>query len=588
MIRSNRSWDLRGLLVLAGALLVSPMTPQPTYAIWPQFGRALTTDLGDQASPVIAADGLGGGIVAWVDRRSPIVNLFAQRVLATGEVDAAWPPGGRMLLTDPQALANALEPPAFPVIATDGARGAIVVWQQSRNGATSTDIFAQHVLSSGAVDGAWPTNGVVLCAIEGIQDIPEVISDGAGGAIVTWMDGRPGSTVVDVYAQHVLNSGLVDPNWPTNGVAVCTAAGFQAFPKIVEDGAGGAIVTWYDLRSSVTGIDIFAQHVLSSGVVDPAWPVNGTALCTAARNQFNPAIVSDGAGGAIVTWLDARDNTSHIFAQRVLASGSVDPAWPADGSAVCLAPIEQVDPVIASDRAGGAIVAWRDARSFVAHNMFAQHVLASGSVDPAWPIDGTALSLLTTEQSSPAIVSDGGGGALVTWQQDLDIYTQHVLASGLLDGAFPANGLPICTLPSTQQTPAMGGAGSRTVVAWSDQRSGTDFDIFAMQVRAAVAVDVEDTPTSHRIRFAPPNPSPTRGPVTLRFALPRMAPLRLSIYAATGRRVRDIATGAHNAGEHEVAWDLRDEAGRSVVGGIYFARLETAGHVLVRKIAVLK
>jgi hypothetical protein len=255
---------------------------------------------------------------------------------------------------------------------------------------------------------------------------------------------------------------------------------------------------------------------------------------------------------------------------------------------VCLAPIEQVDPILVGDGAGGAIVAWRDARSFQAHNMFAQHVLASGSVDAAWPVDGTALSLLATEQSAPSIVSDGGGGALVTWQQDLDIFTQHVLASGELDGAFPASGLPICNLPSTQQSPAMAGAGTRTIVTWSDLRSGTDSDIFAMQVLAAVTVDVEDAPVLHRVRFAPPNPSPTRGPVRLRFALPREAPLRLSIYAATGRRIRDIATGAHTAGEHEVAWDLRDENGRNVVGGIYFARLEAAGHVLVRKIAVLK
>jgi len=64
---------------------------------------------------------------------------------------------------------------------------------------------------------------------------------------------------------------------------------------IASDGAGGAIITWSDLRSG-TDSDIYAQHVLASGLVDPGWPVDGRAICTAAGDQSSPAIVSDGAG----------------------------------------------------------------------------------------------------------------------------------------------------------------------------------------------------------------------------------------------------------------------------------------------------
>lgn len=41
-------------------------------------------------------------------------------------------------------------------------------------------------------------------------------------------------------------------------------------------------------------------------------------------------------------------------------------------------------------------------------------------------------------------------------------------------------------------------------------------------------------------------------------------------------------------GEHEIAWDHRDDAGRTVSTGIYFARLEVDGRVLTRKLATLK
>ena len=54
------------------------------------------------------------------------------------------------------------------------------------------------------------------------------------------------------------------------------------------------------------------------GVAPPghaAWPHdpnNGNvALCIIGNNQYNPTIVSDGAGGAIVTWQDQRSATTY-------------------------------------------------------------------------------------------------------------------------------------------------------------------------------------------------------------------------------------------------------------------------------------
>src|SRR2546422_1940841 len=153
---------------------------------------------------------------------------------------------------------------------------------------------------------AWPHSpgiNLPVCTATGDQDGQQIVSDGAGGAIITWHDARSGNN--DIYAQRVRASGAVDPAWPANGRALCTAADTQAWPQIISDGAGGAIVTWQDFRNGSDN-DIYAQHVLASGVVDGAWPANGQLLCAAANNQQKPTIVSDGAGGAIVTWMDFR------------------------------------------------------------------------------------------------------------------------------------------------------------------------------------------------------------------------------------------------------------------------------------------
>lgn len=88
----------------------------------------------------------------------------------------------------------------------------------------------------------WALDGASLTLVPGGQYTPNVVSDGAGGAIVVWQDERNGAS--DVYAQRVNSKGAA--LWADNGVALCTAPGAQwVLPQwsgIVSDGAGGAIL----------------------------------------------------------------------------------------------------------------------------------------------------------------------------------------------------------------------------------------------------------------------------------------------------------------------------------------------------------
>src|SRR5436309_41975 len=255
----------------------------------------------------------------------------------------------------------------------------------------------------------WQTNGVLVCAAANDQTLPVAVPDGAGGVIIAWNDSRNGADS-DVYAQHLLASGAADAGWPSNGRGVCVTVGNQSDVTIVGDGSGGAIITWDDRRNG-TDYNIFAQHVLASGAVDPAWPANGRALCTATNQQLFPTIASDQAGGAIVAWHDNRSGTDYdIYAQHVQASGAVDPAWPANGRALCMAGGDQVLPAITRDAGSGAVVAWDDHRNGTDFDIYAQHVMASGAVDPGWPADGRGICTSTNDQVLVAIVADGGGG----------------------------------------------------------------------------------------------------------------------------------------------------------------------------------
>ncbi len=574
-------------LVIAMAALGTFGAPGAAKAEWPRFGRAICTAPRGQTHSSITTDGADGAIITWQDGRSARVNVFANHVLASGQLDPAWPVNGQPLLTDSLVLAGADGGQFTPIIVSDGAGGAIVAWRDFRSPVTGGDVFAQHVLASGQVDPDWKVDGVGLCTIQGDQNNLAMVSDGAGGAILVWMDSRPGATVSDIFAHHLLATGDVDPLWPENGLPVCTAPGLQEFPVIIGDGAGGAIIAWDDQRSSTTGADIFAHHVLASGVVDRAYPVNGRAVCAVGGDQGRPTIVADGAGGAIIAWSDARIvATSHIFAEHVLASGALDPAWPAGGRSISNAGVTEGRPLAVSDGTGGAVVTWQ---AFTVHvNTFAQHVRGTGVVDPAWPAGGRALSITLRNQTFADIVTDGAGGAVVVWDDSLDVVAQHVFASGALDPAYPDTGRVVINLPSQEGDPALVATGAGgAIVAWTDARNLTSPDIFAMQVLEAVTTGVS-TPPAPGFAFGPASPNPARAPLNLRFELTRETRVRLSIYDVNGRRVRELASGVRAVGPHTITWDLRDERGRAVAAGIFFARLEAQGRSLTQKVVTLK
>jgi len=84
----------------------------------------------------------------------------------------------------------------------------------------------------------WQVDGVVLCSDNlTAQLVPLSVSDGQGGAIVTWRDD---GVDFDIYAQRVDAAGNV--LWTASGVAICIAVGAQLAPCIAPDGAGGAII----------------------------------------------------------------------------------------------------------------------------------------------------------------------------------------------------------------------------------------------------------------------------------------------------------------------------------------------------------
>ncbi|HTM58047.1 MAG TPA: hypothetical protein VL123_06500 [Candidatus Udaeobacter sp.] len=449
--------------VLVSAVLLSTITGR-SHAAWPHDPNngnvPICATTGDQDYPTICSDGAGGAIITWYDYRSGNYDIYAQRVNAAGV--AQWIANG-------VAVCTAAGIQVYPTICSDGAGGAIITWYDYRGGLA--DIYAQRVNAAGAPQ--WTANGVAICTAVNDQSSPVIVADGASGAIITWTDARSGPT--DIYAQRVNSAGV--PQWTVNGVAMCTASNTQQSPSITSDGAGGAIVVWSDLRNG-SNYDIYVQRVNSGGT--PQWTANGVAICTAANNQDYPTIVPDGSGGAIMTWEDLRGGSYDVYAQRVNAAGTI--LWLGDGNAISTAANGQSLPVITSDGAGGAIIAWQDNRVSLS-DIYAQRVSPAGATQ--WTADGVPLSTATDNQQTPTITSDGAGGSIIAWNDGrngaYDVYAQRISATGNTLWAY--NGAAISTAYGYQLYPTIttDGAGG-AILTWLDARNAVDYDIYAQRI----------------------------------------------------------------------------------------------------------
>jgi hypothetical protein len=451
------------MMVILLAFITIPVSAQ--WSSNPDSNTIITSQYLYYTKAAIMNDDAGGAFIAWVDSKN-YTTIYVQRINADGV--PLWTTNG--LAIPPLGLTN-----IRVLLVTDGARGAIVISQSTTAQGLHSDIHAQRINASGTA--LWGSSGVTVFSDYYFIDKMVAISDGTGGAIITWAD-----EAWDIYAQRINGSGT--KQWAQYGVPITTAANTQSNPVMVSDGAGGALIAWQDLRGG-SYYDIYAQRINSNGVRQ--WSVsagdsNGIVISNASYDQNGPAMVSDDNGGSIITWTDNRSGNPDIYAQRIDPNHNV--YWAANGVAVCVQSGEQNGPQITNDGESGAIITWSDYRNGTDFDIYAQRLSPAGAAQ--WTANGVAMETESYEQSNPAIMSDGASGAIIVWQDKrngytYDIYGQRVTSTGSVN--WNSHGAKISTAPDDQMYPALAMNGvNGAVVIWADQRTGGSYQLYAQNV----------------------------------------------------------------------------------------------------------
>jgi subtilisin family serine protease len=478
-------WSLPLDLYNLGGGALSWSTSGPGWlAVTPAAGtsytpaRAAVAGVADRTGVLaIDAPGAGGRVEVPVTQRtaSGLTLRTCATALAQAGGNQRWDPLGT----------RQPSPPGVP----DGAGGAIYAWTDTR--ARNLDVYVQRVDAFGAP--SWLANGIPLAAGPNAEGRPALVGDGAGGAIVAWVEGdgadlAPGG---HVRVQRIGPGG--QKLWGPSGIRAGPPAGAQDLPAIVSDGAGGAIVAWGDFRSGDE--DVYAQRFDGAG--SPRWgdgvQVAGAPL--AAHEQSAVALAEDGDGGAILAWVDRRTGFWAAYAQRLDRDGVA--RWAPGG--VLVAPQTVRGPNVLPDGAGGAIVAWHDYRnappgtaSLSRGDLYAQRLSAAGQA--LWAAGGVPVTEGLTASASSHVPGwlpdrvtmavDGRGGAFVVWhdgrEAGWDLYAQRLGADG--GRLWGLRGVPVVAAPGDQLSPAVVGDGrDGAMFAWMDDRPGHE-DVFVQRL----------------------------------------------------------------------------------------------------------
>ncbi|MEQ1832017.1 MAG: hypothetical protein ABL977_03095 [Candidatus Eisenbacteria bacterium] len=563
---------------------------------WPANGAQLCLGTAKEIASVSVPDGEGGAIVVWVDLRSGEADLYAQHLTAAGAVTSGWPADGVALCVAPGFQDRIAAAP-------DGAGGALVVWQDYRQGPNGK-IFAQRLTSAGAA--AWLQDGIPVSADSADQGAPAIAADGSGGALVVWQDARGGD--YDLRWAHIAADGTLAP--AAGGAPLVNAAGDQRGVHVVRDAPGHCVAVWQHVVPEGTqlraaGFDLVAPAPLTG---------EGTGALLASSVGIDPAptLCAASGGGAWVAWsprIGGTGGLGDIRVQRLTAAAV--PTFGDTGLAVCAEPHEQYAPAICSDDSGGCIVAWEDYRHENA-DIFAQRVSAVGA--PLWTDGGRPACVLPGLQYEAALKSDGAAGAWVTWS-DAAVSTRAGFARArpVLGGALPqlvssesgpgrahlvwrgAEGDTV--LYSVQrrtdaegwQTLSTGRVGRDGLLVCEDRRvlPGTQATYrLAVETRTAlvgleeISIDIP-LPMPLTLRFARME---DRGrTVRVSYVLETHDPASLELIDVAGRRVLVRDLGSPGAGSHEERF-----ASSVLPSGVYFARLHQARQTRTARLTLIR
>ena len=343
---------------------------------------------------------------------------------------AQWVDSGTRLYASGEQLLD-------PLCVSDGASGAyflLAYW-----GATYRAVRVSRRDVAGGVSSGWPTDALPLPLPANRDESSNDACLQLDGSVTVARRRTPDNRI---YMTRIRQNGTPVPGWDPAFLAA-PGVSSQDLAQLCPTPDGGNFVIWQ--AGGLNSWDVWMTRLTADGLTAPGWPVAGHEVGAGPSMQYATSpVVSDGGDGAWIAYYSTNLGTeSDVFVLRTDGLGNPASGFPLYGLQPTHAPGVQAQPWLCRDGGDGVFVAWCDARSGVGvaepqvqeyFDIYLQHLTGTGEVAPGWPADGLPVCVWPGSQQEPQLLPDGSGGVYVGWwptgPQGATVHLQHILADG--------------------------------------------------------------------------------------------------------------------------------------------------------------
>lgn len=214
------------------------------------------------------------------------------------------------------------------------------------------------------------------------------------------------------------------------------------------------------------------------------WSPDGIPVCTDPANQYYPVVTNVGAGSALVIWDDNRaSSTYNAYGARLTSSGDLGVGWPTNGKQVATGPFGILADLV-PDGFGGAYFIYELNGDGL--DLYAQHLAASGDPAPGWPSSGLAIEVQPGDQQEAKAAPDDSGGVYILWSDSAPSVIRGIRLhpDGSIAPGWSVNGRVLSTPGSRTASPdvASDGAGGIVATWWEQRLPATDYPAYGFRL----------------------------------------------------------------------------------------------------------
>jgi len=297
------------------------------------------------------------------------------------------------------------------------------------------DIYAQRVTAEGST--LWKESENVDFAMvtesTNLDNFPVAVADEEGGCLIAFLtEVREGDSKGEmaIMVQRMSPAGIRMWNQGKSNTVATYLSGWKLSPPLaLADGRSGAFLTFdaVPLKGDYAGdSDVIATRIDKNGSL--TWGTSNEPITVAATTRYserNPSMCADGSGGLIVVFV-AEELEGRFAGDADIQAQRLNP----DGRRICnngdssinvaFSKNNESSPVVVSDGQGGAVVAYQlQIAGDPDSDILAQRISREG-----WRVwhngeQSSAVSMLTNiSERNPCMVPDGKGGALIFFEAE--------------------------------------------------------------------------------------------------------------------------------------------------------------------------